>query len=326
MVIYAAVPHFIAFAAGEVFFAICLALYSGSLEAWIVNTNNGSPEYEMQRFFQAGSIAGRLAAIVGGAVGGFAASYDLTTPWFLAALTFVLCTITALLFMADNGPRHLRERTPSGTLVQVINSISQGWHFIFQKRQLQALIASSLLVEFSMIAANLYWQPFFSSDLTNYTHLGLIGAAISAALMVGTAAAQWFTRLVGGAANVLIPMTLLTALSLGLAAFQINQWFAYVSFILVFVFSGGFGPAFRLVTNAHMTDGIRATLLSYQYMVGRIGASAGIFLLGWMADHHGIASAWLVGAIVMLLAVPLLRAAEGPTYTSHKSADRQSNN
>lgn len=315
MVIYAASHHLIWFAVGEVFFAIAFSLYSGALEAWVINVSGAMPEAAIQRLFQLGGIATHVAAMVGTAAGGLVALYHLSVPWLLSAFCFVLFSAGALLFMSDTGTQKNRRCSWHNRLAEIGLTIRTGWQFIRRHPRLHTLMAVVFFTEFSLIAVNLYWQPFFQGQ--SFAVLGLIGAGISLMLMLGAAASLALTRLTGGAGKALLPLLLAIVIFLGLTALQLNQWLSYASFALIFITVGAFEPAFRTVSNLSMTGSIRTTLLSYQYMVGRVGAAFGIFILGGMADRTDIPTSWMLAAGILLIGLPFAYKARNPEDTRH---------
>lgn len=319
MAVYAVAHHIALFVGAEILFAIAMALYSGSLEAWIINAESAS-EATLPRILGAGSMAVRCANLIGAAVGGLAAIRTPVLPWLLSCVAFLLVALIAALFMNGGATRAQDEAPRGSTLANMAKSIQSGLGYIQGKRQLQALLVSVFFIEFSMIAVNLYWQPFFSQG-RGYALLGPIGLGISLMTMLGTGASSFLSRLAENPRKVVVLAAVAMVIALGVAAMQITPWLTYTGIALLFLAVGFWGPAFRTVTNVLVTNEIRATLLSYQYMVGRIGSSAGAFALGWIADRQQIATTWTVAALVLALSVPFLGLATGFISVSDRITD-----
>ncbi|HBY73156.1 MAG TPA: hypothetical protein DEG44_00495, partial [Candidatus Kerfeldbacteria bacterium] len=68
---------------------------------------------------------------------------------------------------------------------------------------------------------------------------------------------------------------------------------------------GLMAPLHKSYLNKHIPSAERATLLSFNSLVSKIGAGIGLITFGWLAKQYSISLTWLLAGILLLLLIPL---------------------
>jgi hypothetical protein len=64
-------------------------------------------------------------------------------------------------------------------------------------------------------------------------------------------------------------------------------------------------PIQKSYLNKHIPSDKRATVLSFESMMGKLGAAGGLVVLGWVGKNYSIQDAWLVSGILILFLIPI---------------------
>jgi MFS family permease len=207
--------------------------------------------------------------------------------------------------MHDIGftPRALRWTGALGEMRTVARAgITFGW----RNPSVRLLVVVSFLTSGFFFWAWYAWQPYFldllGRDLVWVA--GLIAALFSLAMILG----NWLvgrmvkpgmrrtTVLVAGSA-------VSTALMVGVGAIQMF-WVAVPMFLLAAVVFGLMSPVRQTYYHAIIPTEQRATLVSFDSLVGSVGGVAGQTGLGYLSEARSVPAGFVVGGLVTGLAVP----------------------
>jgi MFS family permease len=294
--------------------------YSGAVEAWLVDALKATGyERELDGVFARASMVSHVAMIVGTVGGGLLGTIDLSIPYLVRAALIVMALVVGFRTMHDIGftPRTMQMRGMVGEMRKVGRAgITYGW----RKPAVRLLLMESFVTWGFFSWAWYAWQPYFlelyGSDAIWVSGLiaamfGLAGIAGNA--LVGRLATPGRRRtsilLVAGAA------TTSTMVATGLIR---SFWVTVPVFLLGAVAGGVLQPVRQTYLHRSIPSSERATLVSFDSLVGSLGSVGGQTGLGYLSQERSVPAGFVVGGLVTLLTLPIyvrLRAL-------HEAADR----
>jgi MFS family permease len=294
--------------------------YSGAVEAWLVDALKATGyERELDGVFARAAIVSHVAMIVGTVGGGLLGTIDLSIPYLVRAALIVIALVVGFRTMHDIGftPRTMQMRGIVGEMRKVGRAgLTYGW----QKPAVRLLLMESF-VTWSFFAWAWYaWQPYFlklyGSDAIWVS--GLIAALFSLAgiagnALVGRVATPGRHRttilLVAGAA------TTSTMVATGLIR---SFWVTVPVFLLGAIAGGVLQPVRQTYLHRSIPSSERATLVSFDSLVGSLGSVGGQTGLGYLSQERSVPAGFVVGGLVTVLTLPIY----GRLRSLHEPADR----
>jgi MFS family permease len=291
--------------------------YSGAVEAWLVDALKATGyERELDGVFARASMVSHVAMIVGTVGGGLLGTIDLSIPYLVRTALIVMALAVGLRTMHDIGftPRTMRMRGMVGEMRKVGRAgITYGW----RKPAVRLLLMESFVTWGFFSWAWYAWQPYFlelyGSDAIWVS--GLIAAVFSLAgiagnALVGRLATPGRRRtsilLVAGAA------TTSTMVATGLIR---SFWITVPVFLLGAVAGGVLQPVRQTYLHRSIPSSERATLVSFDSLVGSLGSVGGQTGLGYLSQERSVPAGFVVGGLVTVLTIPIyvrLRALHEP--------------
>jgi MFS family permease len=280
--------------------------FSGATEAWLVDALNatgfkGSLE---SVFGRAQSVAG-AAMLVGSVSGGIIAqASNLGVPYLVRAAMLGVTLVVAIRFMHDLGFTPRRGANPVTEVRSVLSGALDGGLRNPPVRWLMLAAPFTVGVGFFAFYA---LQPYLLElygDETAYGIAGLAAAIIAGAQMVGGLVVSQVRRLFSRRTHALIVGGILNVVLLGLIA--VTNSFAIALFLVV-VWAMVFAieaPLRQAYINGAIRSEQRATVLSFDALMGSAGGVVAQPALGRVADVSGYPASYMVSAGIMALAVP----------------------
>lgn len=297
---------FFMFIIAEMIAALAITFSSGALDAWLVdsleqNSFVGNVDY----VFSHASILGQLAALFGGLIGAYIGSVSLRLPLGFAALLSLLSVVVALLFMYEN--RRTRETFGfSHGLNQLSKIAKEGVIYGVRHKVILWLVLSSILASFALQPLNMYWSPRFNTLAGNQVWIvGWVWAGMCLFMMFGGLLVKKLLR----NGKKYLEISIITALFIGIpiiaASFSNIFYFVLTTFLTYEIGRGMFNPIHKSYLNKYIPSEHRATVLSFDSMMGKVGAAGGLVLLGLLAKSTNIQTAWFVSGIILLFLIPI---------------------
>jgi MFS family permease len=282
--------------------------FSGATEAWLVDalTFSGFKE-SLESVLARGQIVGGAAMLTGSVAGGFIAQITtLGIPYLIRSVLLGLTLVAAFFLMKDLGFEPNRSK---GALVEVRRvvreSIDAGW----RNPPVRWLMLAALCAGGVDIFAFYALQPYLLELYGNERAFGIAGLA--AAIIAGTEMVaglivplvrRWFSR----RTHALILASLIGVACLALLGWTSSFWMAIALLVIWgLTFSAGM-PIRQAYLNGIIPSQQRATVLSFDNLMGSAGGVAAQPALGRVADLRGYSSAYVVSAVIQLVAVPFL--------------------
>ena len=296
----------IAFCAVSVLMGLGFTFYSGAVEAWLVDALESTGfDGPLDRVFARGSMVTGAAMLVGTAGGGLLGSIDLALPYVARAGTLGLVFVVALLVMRDLGfkPRAVRTADLPAEMSKIAReSIAYGW----RRRSVRLLMICSA-VQLGFLTWGFYaWQPYFLELLGRNAVwvAGVIAALISLSTITGNLLVDVFSRFCGKRTTLLIYAAgVQTAAAVGVGLVG-SFWAAVALLLVVTATMGVMGPAKQAYLHSVIPSDHRASVISFDSMLGSAGGVLGQGGLGYLSRARSIGDAYVAGGLATLLALP----------------------
>jgi len=305
------------FCAAGVILGLGYTFYSGAVEAWLVDALKATGyQHELDGVFAKASIVSSIAMIAGTVGGGLLGQVNLSLPYLVRTALVLMAFAVGLRTMHEIGftPRTLRLQGIVGEMRKVARAgITYGW----RAPAVRLLVMESFLTWGFFSWAWYAWQPYF---LELYGHdaiwlSGLIAALFAVAGIAGNA-------LVGRLAK---PGRRRTTILLGAAAASTatmvatgairSFWITVPVFLLGAVAGGLLQPVRQTYLHASIPTSERATLVSFDSLMGSLGSVGGQTGLGYLSQERSVPVGFVVGGLATILALPIfgrLRALNEP--------------
>jgi MFS family permease len=305
------------FAIASLVLGIGFCFYSGAVEAWLVDAVR-STGYEgpLDPIFARGAMVSGGAMLIGSVGGGLLGTIDLAWPYVLRAALLAVAFVAGLRVMHDIGftPRATTFAALPDEVGKVVHaSLTFGWH----RRSLRLLMLVSVCQSAFLMWGFYAWQPYFL-ELVGGDAVwvaGVVSALIALATIAGNGLVEPVGRVVAKRSTLLFASTIALAagaVGVGLAN---SFWPSLVSLLCAIGAMGVATPVQQAYVHEVVPSDERATVVSFMSMVGSGGGIAGPIGLGYLSEARSVATAYVVGGLTTLLALPpivLLRGLHEP--------------
>jgi MFS family permease len=298
-------PFLFGFIIAEILSGLGETLRSGALEAWLVDSlKHEGKEGKVKYAFAQGTkyrIVGNLLGLV---LGGYLAWLNVKLVWVPFSLIFFILSIFLISKMREE---YKIEKTVSGKIFpKVSEMIKKNLAILKSHKLILALLLLVLFSEFSFETISQYWQVHFSENLfikTEYFGWIIAISSVITILLIDKVAqlAEKFKHEVSS----LVILQSLFGLSLLVVAITYSPILAVIFFILLQSFTSFKEPIFLDLYNKHIPSEQRATLLSFQSLVGSGGEVLAGLCIGVVALKFGLRITFGLGSAVLLLGLVL---------------------
>jgi len=295
-------------AASSVLLGLGFTFFSGALEAWLVDALHATNfTGSLEKVFSKGQIVGGSAMLVGSIAGGLLAEFtNLGVPYILRSAILVVNFATAFFLMKDLGftPRKsgkILHETKNIFLQSINNGIK-----VPSIRWVMLAAPFTVGVSFYIFYA---LQPFLLKIYGNekaYGIAGLVAAIVASAQIAGGFAAPHIKKLFARRTTALSVSVLLAGIILILVS-VINNFYAVI--ILIFLWGLIFAammPIRQTYLNGLIPKEERATVLSFDSLMGSSGGIVIQPVLGKVADVWSYSTSYLTAAVFELAALPFI--------------------
>jgi MFS family permease len=295
-------------AIASILLGLGFTFFSGATEAWLVDALRATGFHgHLEHVFGRAQTIGGAAMLVGSVSGGLIAQVtNLGVPYVFRAAVLGVTLIVAVRFMRDQGFTPDRNVSAATAIRNVVRGAVDGG---FRRPPVRWLM---LAAPFSF-GAGIYVfyaaQPYLLElygDKTAYGIAGLAAAIVAGAQIVGglivSRVRRFFSRrthalLIGGVLNVVLLVLVGLVSSFWIALVLLAGW------ALVFAIEAPLRQAFL---NGLIPSQQRATVLSFDALMGSAGGVVAQPALGRTADLFGYPTSYLVSAGIQTLALPFV--------------------
>lgn len=318
----------ILFSLAGVILGLGFTFYSGAVEAWLVDALRSTDHSgELDRVFARSQSVFWAATLIGTVGGGLLGQIDLAIPYLVRAGALIAAFAVGLVLMHDLGftPRTLHWRGIVGEMRKVGRAgLTFGWH----NHSVRLLVLEAFVVSGFFFWAWYAWQPYFLDLLgRNLVWVsGVIAALFSLAGILGNSLVGRIAVPGRRRTSILIAGSALTTVAMVTVGAIQMFWVAVPAFLVGAVLFGIMAPVRQTFLHSIIPTSERATLVSFDALMGSLGSVGGQTGLGYLAQVRSVADGFVVGGLATIVAVPLyamLRRRNEPTDVIAKAEDVQ---
>jgi MFS family permease len=302
---------FWAWALTSAFIGLGFTFFSGAVEAWLVDALTSSGYLReggtLESVLAKGEIVEGIAMLGGSVAGGvIAQATNLGVPYILRAAVLGVTFVVAFILMRDVGFTPSRSKQPLAEVKRVLRgSIEHG----LGNPPVRYVMLAAPFTSGVMIYAFYAMQPYLLELYRNeraYAVAGLAAAIVAGAQIAGGLLVPSIGRIVRRRTSVLLVGTLLGAITL--AMIGLVQHFATVIVLLVLwgLMFAALTPVRQAYLNGLIASRERATVLSFDSLLGSSGAVVIQPILGRVADVWSYPASYVCSAVIQSLAIPVL--------------------
>jgi MFS family permease len=297
-----------AFVLASIALGLGFTFYSGATEAWLVDalraTGYTGP---LDAVFSRAQLVTGAAMLVGTVSGGLLGTIDLALPFVVRAGLLVPVLVIAGRLMHDLGfqPRPLTRANFAREVSAVARtSADYGW----RNQPMRLLVLVSFFQTGFFIWGWYAWQPYLLGLLgrREIWITGVISGAMALSMMAGNALVDPLGRRTTRRTTIMFGASVVqtgAAVAIGL----VHGFGPATAMLLLFgVAVGVMTPVKQAYLHETIPSAQRATLVSFDSLVGDLGSVGGQVVLGKVARDRGIADGYVLGGLGTIVAVPLV--------------------
>lgn len=302
--LYSRATGFASAVAAELTVALGGALISGALGALAFDSLKhrgwtGSFRPVASRRLQ----ADLLARFAGASAATTLIGKDLSRMWLFAAAGFVLAGLYCWRVMDEPYFNAKKDRSVGGYL----KGIREGVGEALKNRSVLLVVGFTAVFCLATQSLNMYWPIRFRDDFGfSNRQVSVVMAAIALMLYLGCRLSARVERLARNERQALVLPQLVTAIGMMIAASNLGYYPVMLGFLVHELFRGTFEPIRESYLQHRIgDDSKRATVLSFQAMMGYLGMTIGLVGSGFIADRYPVRVAWMISGLMMLVAIPI---------------------
>jgi len=302
---------FWAWALTSVFLGFGFTFFSGAVEAWLVDALTESGYFRehgtLERVLGKGEIVEGAAMLCGSVAGGvIAQATNLGVPYLIRAVILVLSFVVAFAVMRDVGFTPARGKSPLDEIRTVLRgSIEHG----LANRPVRWIMLGAPFTQGVSIYAFYAMQPYLLQlwgDERAYGVAGLAAAIVAGAQIAGGLLVPHLGRVFARRTSVLVSGTILSTAVLAAIGMFPGFWTAIILLVLWALMFAAVTPVRQAYLNGLIRSKERATVLSFDSLLGSAGGVVSQPLLGRSADVWSYPVSYTISAAVQALAIPLI--------------------
>ncbi len=298
----------LAFVLISILLGLGFTFYSGAVEAWLVDALEATGfEGSMDQVFARGGLVTGSAMVVGTLAGGALGDLDLAWPFVIRTVMLAALFLFAFGRLRDVGfaPRAVRlGELPAAMRAVASDSIEYGW----RRPTVRLFMMHSFLQMGVMNWAWYAWQPYLLElvDSEAVWLTGVVAALLSLSIMAGNGLVERLSRYCGRRTTLLLWATAVMAAGAVVVGMASDPFVAVGGFLVLGAAMGVIGPLRQAYTHALIPSESRASVISFDSMVGSGGGVGGQVALGRLAQTASIGTGYVSGGVTLALAVPLM--------------------
>ncbi len=282
--------------------------FSGAVEAWLVDALTFT-DYRgsLETMFARGQTVAGAAMLSGSVAGGvLAQATNLGVPYVARAALLLLTIAAAGVLMRDLGFRPRKTSSPWSEMRRIVgDSLDSGW----RRRPVRWVMLAAPFTMGTGVYAFYAMQPYLLElygDPDAFAVAGLAAAVVAGAQIVGGLAVPLLRRLFSRRTHVMIASVVAAVLSFGVMGAATSFWIAVASLVVWALSWSSSRPIQQAYLNELIPSEQRATVLSFDALMGSAGGVATQPSLGRVADVWSYGTSYVVAAVLQAAALPFL--------------------
>jgi hypothetical protein len=295
-------------AISSILLGLGFTFFSGATEAWLVDALKATGyRGTLEAIFAKAQIVTGVAMLTGSVLGGFVAqATNLGVPYVLRAGLLGITFAIAFVFMRDIGFTPSRGASVGAEVGAVLRGSIDGG---LRNPPVRWLMLSAPFTAGVGIFAFYALQPYLLQlygDPTAYGIAGLAAAVVAGAQIVGGLSVTHVRRLFRRRTDALLIAGVATVVLLVLIGL-VNQFAAVMILIVLWALIFAIeGPLRQAYLNGIIPSEQRATVLSFDNLMGSAGGVVIQPVLGRVADVNGYGASYVVAGAIQALALPFI--------------------
>jgi MFS family permease len=295
-------------AIASILLGLGFTFFSGATEAWLVDALRATGfAGTLESVFARAQVVSGVAMLTGSVLGGFIAqATNLGVPYLIRAVLLGVTFLIALRFMHDIGFTRARGASVGSEVRAVVRGSIDGG---FRNRPVRWLMLSAPFTAGVGIFAFYALQPYLLQlygDPTAYGVAGIAAAVVAGAQIVGGLSVTRVRRLFRRRTDALLVGALSTAILLALIGLTGSFAVGLLLIVLCALIFAIEAPLRQAFINGVIPSEQRATVLSFDNLMGSAGAVIAQPALGRVADVNGYGASYVVAAGLQALAIPFI--------------------
>jgi MFS family permease len=299
---------FWAWAVTSAFLGLGFTFFSGAVQAWLVDGLKAAEfRGSLDAVFARGEIVEGVAMLTGSVAGGYLAqATNLGVPYVFRTAALAGSFVLAFVLMRDVGFTPAR----TGNLIQEVKHVLSGAieHGLRNPPVRWVMLANVFTDGVSMYGFYAM-QPFLLQlygDPKAYGIAGLAAAIVGGAQIAGGVLVPRLSRLFRRRTSVLLTSVVLSTVILAAIGLVPRFWTAIILLVLWGLLFATVMPVRQAYLNEIIPSTQRATVLSFDSLVGSSGGVATQPILGKAADVWGYPVSYTCSAAIQALAIPFI--------------------
>ena len=282
--------------------------FSGATEAWLVDGLHATGYTgSLDAAFAKGQVVNGIAMMAGTIGGGVLAQLtNLGTPYVVRAALLLLTFVVAARSMRDIGFTPKTRGSVRGEMAGIVRASLR--HGLLDRRVRWVMLAGPFTAGatvYGFYAAQPYLLQLYGHT-GSYAIAGLSAGIVAAAQIAGGASAASVARVFRDRIGILIGAMTASGVVIAVIGLVTSFGVALVLLMLWGTLFAAMSPVRQAYLNSHIPSAQRATVLSFDSLLGSAGGVVIQPVLGRSADAWGYGPAYLLTAGIQTLALPLL--------------------
>ena len=282
--------------------------YSGAVEAWLVDAlKETGYQHELDGVFARSAMVSSVAMIGGTIGGGLLGQLDLSVPYVVRTVAILVALAVGFRTMHDIGftPRSLRLQGIVGEMRKVASAgMTYGW----RSPAVRLLVIDSFVAWGFFAWAWYAWQPYFLELYGQEDAIwlsGVIAALFAGAGICGNALVKRVALPGRRRTTILLAASAATTLTMVATGAIRSFWVTVPIFLLGAIAGGVMQPVRQTYLHQSIPTSERATLVSFDALLGSLGSVGGQAGLGYLSQERSIPAGFVVGGLVTILNIPI---------------------
>ncbi|HKO43782.1 MAG TPA: MFS transporter [Pyrinomonadaceae bacterium] len=297
---------FWAWALSSLLLGLGFTFFSGAVEAWLVDALAYTAfKDKLETVLAKGEIVEGSAMLVGSVAGGFIAQMtSLGVPYIVRAGLLVLNFVFALILMKDLGFKPSKGKRLTSEVKNILaGSIKYG----LGSRPVRWMMLAAPFTGGVSIYAFYAMQPYLLElygDEKAYGIAGLAAAIVAGAQILGGLVVPYIGRIFRKRSSVILTAYVVSVVVLALVGLVPNFWVVVTLLVLWGLMFAAVTPVRQAYLNALIPSEQRATVLSFDSLLGSTGGVVIQPMLGKAADVWGYPVSYVFSAGFQAMAIP----------------------
>lgn len=311
-------------AATSILLGLGFTFFSGATEAWLVDalTFTGF-KGNLEKVFSKGQIANGIGMLAGSVSGGLIAqSAGLSVPYIIRAGVLGINCIIAFIYMKDLGFTPKRSTSVLLDMKETFNtSVNAGLRNPSVRWIMLAAPFGTGVSFYAFYAMQPYLLELYG-DSKAYGIAGLAAAIVAGAQIIGGFAVPYIGKMFKRRTSLLLTGILFSSILLFGIGILPQFWIAVMLLVLWGLIFAAMYPVRQAYLNGLIPSRQRATVLSFDTLVGSSGGVVIQPILGRVADVWSYQYSYLGSAFIQVLAIPFILLARRTNPQSDIQAER----